>query len=81
MIKEVAATLNDRKKLKVEGTKRKKSEGDHIKHLPIDCSFCEVLAFCLDTNLWVPGPVKSSKAGPYSKRHARGRGAAASIPE
>ncbi len=81
LIKEVAATLNERKKVKVEGTKkRKKSEGDHIKHLPIDHSFCEVLTFCLDTNLWGSGPLKNSKAGPYSKRHARGRGVTP-IPE
>ena len=81
LIREVAATLNERKKVKVEGTKkRKKNEGDRIKHLPIDRSFCEVLTFCLDTNLWGPGPVINAKAGPCSKRHAGGRGTA-SIPE
>jgi hypothetical protein len=77
LIQEVAATLNERKKMKTEGATNKK-KGDHVKNLPIDRSFCEVLAFCLDTNLWGSGPIKITKAGPYSKRHG---GRMASIPE
>ena len=70
LIKQVAATLNERKKAKAEGAKVEKNKTDEngIKQLPLDQSFFEVLLYCDETNLWGPGPIKPCKPGPYSKR-------------
>ena len=82
LVREVAATLIERKKQKAEGTKNDRQGGssggfnsratDKKNNIPIDHSFCEVLAFCLDTNLWGSGPINDLKAGPYLKRQRSG---------
>ena len=66
LIKQVAATLNERKKAKAEGAKVEKNKTDEngIKQLPLDRSFFEVLLYCDETNLWGPGPNKPCKPGP-----------------
>jgi hypothetical protein len=38
------------------------------KELHIDHVFCEVLAYCHDTNIWGPGPILHAKSGPACGR-------------
>lgn len=61
--------------MKAEGGKKekKKSGEDGVKQLPIDQSFCEVVLFCTETNLWGVGPVLPCKPGPFLKRRQGGQ--------
>ena len=43
----------------------------HQKEIPIDRAYCEVMMYCVDTNLWGPGPLRVCKRGPYNKRVQR----------
>lgn len=69
LIMQVCATINERVKVKHEGAAKGKAKNeDGIKQLHIDRSFCEVLAFCQETNVWGPGELKMTKPGPLAKR-------------
>lgn len=85
LIEEVAMTMNERKKIKIEGsskTKKRKipsrdlaateeDDDPEVKDLPVDRIFCEVVAYCNGTNLWGPGKVRYVKPGPFLERCKR----------
>ena len=56
LVQQVAATLNERKKLKMEGARNTK-RGDHDSDdgLEINRVFCETLIFATETNIWKVG--------------------------
>ena len=70
LVEQVALTLNDRKKQKSEGAKKRgKSQTSDVKEIAIDRVFCHTLIFCSETNLWGPGEI-IIEAGESSSSHA-----------
>ena len=52
-------------------TKRSADPDKHKKEIPIDRAYCKVMLYCVDTNLWGPGPLRTCKRGPYKTRSQR----------
>ena len=60
LVKQVAVTLNDRKKKKSENAKKRKAvtlDSSHVKELELNNVFCESLLFANESNLWGPGNI------------------------